>query len=148
MRVSFYGACREVTGSNILFDGGLYQGDRSSYERNHAPFLYNPKSIDFVVVGHAHLDHTGRLPKLVREGFGGRIFSTGPTRELANLVLEDSERLMREESQRNDRPPLYSKEDIEKTMEFFESLSYNEPLEISPGVRLTLYNAGHILGSA
>ena len=157
MRVSFYGACREVTGSNILvevggkkilFDCGLYQGDRSSYERNHAPFLYNPKSIDFVVVGHAHLDHTGRLPKLVKEGFCGRIFSTGPTRELAQLVLEDSERLMREEAQRNDHSPLYSSEDIGKTMELFESLSYNEPIDISPSVRLTLYNAGHILGSA
>lgn len=157
MRVSFYGACREVTGSNILveaggkkilFDCGLYQGGKSSDERNYAPFLYNPKSIDFVVVGHAHLDHTGRLPKLVKDGFGGRIFSTGPTRELAHLVLGDSERLMREEAQRNNHPFLYFKEDIEKTMELFESLSYNEPLEISPGVKLTLYNAGHILGSA
>ncbi|OGD98032.1 hypothetical protein A3A49_01895 [Candidatus Curtissbacteria bacterium RIFCSPLOWO2_01_FULL_38_11b] len=157
MRVSFYGACREVTGSNILveaggkkilFDCGLYQGNKIADERNHAPFLYDPKSIDFVVVGHAHLDHTGRLPKLVKDGFCGKIFSTGPTKELTLLVLADSEKLMREEAQRNNHPPLYSEGDIEKSMELFESITYHEPLEIAPGVKLTLFNAGHILGSA
>src|SRR3989344_3835814 len=109
MRVSFYGACREVTGSNILveaggkkilFDCGLYQGNKIADERNHAPFLYDPKSIDFVVVGHAHLDHTGRLPKLVKDGFCGKIYATAPTKELTKLVLEDSEKLAQEEARR------------------------------------------------
>ncbi len=157
MQVSFYGACREVTGSNILIevsgkkillDCGLYQGTRLAEERNHAPFPYDAKSIDFIIVGHAHLDHTGRLPKLVREGFTGRIYSTAPTKELAQLVLEDSEKLMREEAQRDKHLPLYSKEDINRTLELFENLAYSETVEISPGVKITLYNAGHILGSA
>ena len=157
MHVSFFGASREVTGSNILvetcgkkilLDCGLFQGYKLAEERNYAPFAYDAKSIDFVIIGHAHLDHTGRLPKLVKDGFKGTIYSTGPTKELARLVLDDSEKLMSEQRKDATHPPLYSKEDIERTMELFENLAYNEPLEISPGIKITLFNAGHILGSA
>jgi len=157
MQISFFGACGEVTGSNflletadkkILFDCGLFQGVNSAEERNYALFPYEAKTIDFVVICHAHLDHVGRLPKLAREGFSGKIFSTAPTKELAGLVLEDNEKLMREEAERNNHAPLYNKDDIARVMQFFETIGYRETIEISPGIKLTLKNAGHILGSA
>lgn len=157
MRITFCGATREVTGSNILIeaagkklllDCGLFQGFKLSEERNYSPFIYNASEIDFVVVCHAHLDHIGRLPKLVRDGFRGKIFSTAPTKELAILVFEDSEKLMEEEAERDNHPPLYTKEDVMRVMELFEAISYEETIEISSGLKLTLKNAGHILGSA
>lgn len=117
-------------------------------ERNFAPFPYDPKTIDAVIVGHAHLDHTGRLPKLVKEVFRGRIYVTAPTAELTRLVLDDSEKLMREEARREGHPVLYGRKEIEETIQLFEDLPYDEPLEIFPGIRLTFKNAGHILGSA
>src|SRR3989344_3747104 len=157
MRVSFLGACREVSGSSflietagkkILLDCGFFQGIKYAEERNYAPFSFDPASINFVIIGHAHLDHTGRLPKLVRGGFAGKIFATAPTKELCQLVLEDNFKLMTEEAQRDRHEPLYDREDVAKVMELFESLEYNKVLEISTGIKLTLKNAGHILGSA
>ncbi|MDO8487648.1 MAG: MBL fold metallo-hydrolase [Candidatus Curtissbacteria bacterium] len=157
MKIAFWGAAREVTGSNtlveaagkkILLDCGLFQGSRLNDERNSEPFAYNPAAVDFVVVCHSHLDHTGRLPKLYRDGFRGRIYATAPTKELAYLVLLDGEKLMAEEARRNGGKILYGKEDIDGVMELFEALGYDETLEISPGIKLTFKNAGHILGSA
>ncbi len=157
MRITFCGATREVTGSNILveaagkkllLDCGLFQGFKLSEERNFSPFSYRASDIDFVVVCHAHLDHTGRLPKLVKDGFGGKIFATAPTVELARLVFEDSEKLMEEEAERDNHPPLYTKKDVIRVMELFEAIGYEQTLEISSGLKLTLKNAGHILGSS
>lgn len=156
MRINFYGACREVTGSNILIEGagvkillecGLYQGFRLAEERNYAPFPYRAQDIDSVIICHAHLDHVGRLPKLYKEGFRGKVYSTAPTKELTRLVLDDTEKLMREESRRDNHPPLYEREDIEGFMELFEALDYHEQVEIFPNIKLTLFNSGHILGS-
>src|SRR3990167_8510807 len=122
MRLSFYGACREVTGSNILLETssgkiiiecGFFQGGKLSEERNSEPFAFDPKTCGPAILGHAHLDHTGRLPKLVKEGFKGQIFATAPTKELATLVLEDAQKLMEEEAERNGHSPLYSKADVE-----------------------------------
>lgn len=153
MQVTFYGACREVTGSNILVESGgkkillecgFFQGSKLAEEHNYSPFPYNPTAVDAVIVGHAHLDHTGRLPKLVKEGFGGRVWSTGPTQELTQLVLEDTAKIMAEEK---GVTPLYNKEDIEATMELFECLPYEERVEIAPSLVLAFKNAGHILGS-
>lgn len=157
MRISFYGACREVTGSNILLesgsskillDCGLFQGSNLSEERNYSSFGFKPADISCVITCHAHLDHTGRLPKLVKEGFSGRIFATEPTRELTQLVLEDSEKLMREAAERNNHPTLYDKRDIEKVMSLFEVIDYEKKTEVVSGIFVTLKNAGHILGSA
>ena len=157
MRLSFYGACREVTGSNILFETldkkiiiecGFFQGGKDSEERNFAPFAFDPKTCHLAIVGHAHLDHTGRLPKLVKDGFGGRIFSTTPTKDLAQLVLEDAQKLMAEEADRNGHKLLYSKQDVAKTIERFTTIPYNERVEIEKNIHLTFLNAGHILGSA
>lgn len=157
MKIHFYGAAREVTGSNILievggkkilFDCGMFQGFRLAEERNYADFAYNPREIDACVVCHAHLDHVGRLPKLYKDGFRGRIYSTAPTRELANLVLEDTEKLMREESERDEHPPLFNSDDVVGVISLFDSIEYEKEFEMFPGVLLTLKNAGHILGSA
>jgi len=157
MRVSFYGACREVTGSNILLEGkdfkvllecGLFQGYKLSEERNYSKFNFDPSSIDSVVVCHAHLDHTGRLSKLVKDGFGGPIFSTEPTRDLTKLVLDDNEKLMREEAEKENHAPLYSIENVEETMSLFNVIPYNKKVNIAKNVDLTFINAGHILGSA
>jgi len=157
MRISFYGACREVTGSNfllevagkkILLDCGIFQGSKFAEERNFELFAYNPREIDFVILGHAHLDHSGRLPKLVKDGFCGRIYATAPTKELTKLVLEDSEKLAQEEAKREHHKPFFSQEDIDRVMELFEAIPYDETIQISEQIKLTLKNAGHILGSA
>ncbi len=157
MKVIFYGACREVTGSNILIeaagkkillDCGFFQGSKLNEERNWQPFAYNPTTIDFVVVCHAHLDHVGRLPKLFAEGFRGKIFATAPTIELAHLVMTDNEKLMNEESRRGGLKPLYGPGDVSGVIGLFEATAYDKTLEIWPGIKLTLRNAGHILGSS
>ena len=157
MRISFYGACREVTGSNfllevagkkILLDCGIFQGSKFAEERNFELFAYNPREIDFVILGHAHLDHSGRLPKLVKDGFCGRIYATAPTKELTKLVLEDSEKLAQEEAKREHHKPFFSQEDIDRVIELFEAIPYDETIQISEQIKLTLKNAGHILGSA
>src|SRR3989344_4350100 len=157
MTISFHGASREVTGANILLeasgkkiilDCGLFQGYKLAEERNYSPFAYTPGTIDAVVVCHAHLDHVGRLPKLVRDGFSGKIFSTAPTKELTYLVVADNEKLTREEAKRDNHPPLYKKKEIEEVMNLFTTISYNEQIEITQGISLVLKNAGHILGSA
>src|SRR3989344_5864062 len=157
MRLSFYGACREVTGSNILLETsgqkiiiecGFFQGGKDSEERNFSPFTFNPASCNKAIVGHAHLDHTGRLPKLVKDGFSGQISATAPTKNLAELVLEDAQKLMEEEAERNGHKPLYSKKDVAKTIEKFTTISYGERIAIAKNVYLTFLNAGHILGSA
>lgn len=157
MKLSFHGAAREVTGSNILLaaaghkillDCGVFQGIKFADEKNFAQFSYDPKSIEAIVIGHAHLDHVGRLPKLVRDGFRGRIFATAPTIDLTHLVLTDSQKLMAEEARREDRPLLFSEEDVERVIGLFQAVGYDQPLEITPGIKITLINAGHILGSA
>lgn len=157
MKLTFHGACREVTGSNfllevtgkkILLDCGFFQGTRVAQERNYAPFPFDPKSVDALIICHAHLDHVGRIPKLVRDGFTGRIYSTAPTKELAKLVMEDNAKLMREEAKRDNHAPLYFEQHINEAMELFETLGYEEDIEIVPSCRLTFKNAGHILGSS
>lgn len=156
MRLSFHGACSEVTGSNILveaggkkilLDCGLFQGPRLHEEKNFEDFGYKPSDINALVLCHAHLDHIGRTPRLVKEGFRGRIYSTGPTKELAKLVLEDNEKLMREEVEKHGGEILYDLVDLENALALFETLPYGEKIEIIPGISLTLLNAGHILGS-
>lgn len=157
MRLTFLGAAREVTGTcilvevengRILLECGFFQGSSLAESRNYAPFAFDPKTIDAVVVCHAHLDHTGRLPKLVSDGFGGKIYSTAPTKELTQLVLEDSAKLMIEESRRDKHKPLYTQKEIEQAMQLFETISYDQTLEIIEGLTITFKNAGHILGSA
>ena len=165
IKISFFGGTEEVTGSNylleiggdapsgrgktrILVDCGLFQGSRVAEEKNSHPFPYQPSSIDAVLVTHAHLDHVGRIPKLVKEGFKGKIYSTYPTKDFAKLMLIDSLGVLEKEAKRhNGARPIYQEEDVEKAMSLWEAKNYRENFEIG-GVNILFKDAGHILGSA
>ena len=164
--LTFFGATDTVTGSRylvehqgqrILVDCGLFQGYKILRERNRRPFPIPPESIDAVVLTHAHLDHTGYLPALVRDGFRGPVHSTHGTAELCTLLLPDSGHLQEEEaetaarrkSSRHDVPrPLYTAEDAVRSLERFSTHAFKEPVEVGAGVTVTFRPAGHILGAA
>lgn len=157
MKLSFHGAARMVTGSNhllevnnkkILIDCGLFQGLPEISHKNYEPFPYDPKSIDFVLITHAHLDHVGRLPKLLTEGFSGKILATAPTIDFAWLVLEDSQKILEEKAEREGVLPPFDHFDIARLMELFRKAEYDEPIELFSGARAVFREAGHILGSA
>ena len=169
MKLSFHGADREVTGSchllectgkRILIDCGLYQGGRELDEDNAEDFGFDPASIDYLLLTHAHLDHCGRIPLLSKRGFKGEIITTAASRELARLVLLDSAHLQEEEARYQSRKkarhghtkkitPLYSVLDtLNSTEHFGRVATYNQVLELAPGLRATFMDAGHILGSA
>ena len=171
MKISFHGADQGVTGSchlvecagqNILIDCGMYQGRRELVEENAEPMGFDPASIDFLLLTHAHLDHCGRIPLLAKRGFSGEIITTAASLELARLVLLDAAGLQEEEARYQERrakrrhgkrkkfyEPLYTTLDALNSLEYFgRRASYNEPLQLSPGIRATFLDAGHILGSA
>ncbi len=167
MTLQFIGAARTVTGSmhlltvngkRILLDCGMYQGHRDEADELNRTFPFDPASIDLVVLSHAHIDHSGKLPGLVKHGFKGQIFSTFATRDLCNIMLADSAFIQEKDAEylnkknlRLHKPPvepLYSVEDAQKAMQFFHGIGYRKENEIVPGVFLTYYDAGHILGSA
>ena len=150
----------ECAGKRILIDCGLYQGGREMDEENAEPFGFDPAAIDMVLLTHAHLDHCGRLPLLVKRGFRGEIVTTAASRELARLVLLDSAHLQEEEARYRARKkarhgnhgngePLYTILDAMNSLEYFgRTAHYNQPVELAPGLRATFLDAGHILGSA
>ncbi len=167
MQIQFHGAARTVTGSQhlvsingrkILLDCGLYQGSRkASYERNqNLPF--DASEVDVLVLSHAHIDHSGNVPNLVKSGFTGDIFATYATRDLCAIMLRDSAKIqhydtefLNKKRQRQNLPPiepLYSMEDVVESLKYFIGVGYERPYTIMPGVTLTFYDAGHILGSA
>jgi metallo-beta-lactamase family protein len=169
LKISFHGADRGVTGSchlvecagtRVLIDCGLYQGGREIEEENAEDFGFDPTSIDFLLLTHAHLDHCGRIPLLTKRGFSGEIITTGASRELARLVLLDAAQLQEEEvryqqrhkarrGRRHETQPLYSVLDALSAMDSFgRQAHYSKPLQLAPGVRATFFDAGHILGSA
>ncbi len=171
MKLSFHGAARDVTGSchmvecaarRFLIDCGLYQGGRELVEENTEPFGFEAASIDYLLLTHAHLDHCGRIPLLVKHGFRGEIVTTAASRELARLVLLDAGHLQEEEARwqarkatrhhgkhRESAEPLYTVLDALNSFEHFgRTAFYGRPLELVPGVRVTFVDAGHILGSA
>lgn len=169
MKLSFHGADRCVTGSchmlecanrRILVDCGMFQGSRELTEENAAAFDFDPASVDFLLLTHAHLDHCGRLPLLAKRGFRGEVIATSATRELAHIVLTDAAHLQEEESrrqayQRRGRgdegvpAPLYTILDAFNSFDRFgRTVEYGQPLDLAPGIRVTFFDAGHILGSA
>jgi len=181
VKIKFCGAAREVTGSchlltlnngyKILLDCGLYQGGgdddgRASEAKTdggntmqgfNERWLFDPREIDCLIVSHAHIDHTGRIPKLVADGFTGTIYGTHATRDLCNLMLLDSAKIQEGDAERNnrhrqegepERTPLYTIEDVSKTVRLFAGFNYEQWFNIHEDVRVMFHDAGHILGSA
>lgn len=167
MKITFYGAAQTTTGSmhlveangkRILLDCGLFQGHRKeAFEKNRNVPL-DPKTIDYVVLSHAHIDHSGNLPQLVRQGFRGRVFARQSTMELCDVMLRDSCFLQKRDLEYVNKKrkregkhlfePLYEEKDIEMLMQLFIPVHMHEPREIARGITLEFFNAGHILGSA
>jgi len=169
MKLSFHGADRSVTGSchlvesggcRILVDCGLYQGGRELREENADDFGFDPSTIDYLLLTHAHLDHCGRIPLLEKRGFRGEIVTTAASRELTRLVLLDSAHLQEEEARRESRhghrhghrhtiEPLYTVLDALNSTEYFgRTAHYDQPLALTDRIKATFIDAGHILGSA
>ncbi len=157
MKITFCGAAHEVTGSchyietnkkKILFDCGMFQGGDFNESKNEDAFLFNPKEIDAVIVSHAHLDHTGRIPKLIKEGYAGPIYGTDGTLELARLVWKDAYHIMSYDNKKFNRPILYNEQDIQKTIHLSKPIKYHETIDLGDGVTVVLRDAGHIFGSS
>ena len=148
----------EANGKRILLDCGLYQGSRKAAFEKNRNLPIDPKTIDFVILSHAHIDHSGNLPQLVRQGFRGRVFARYATAELCEVLLRDSCFLQkrdldyvnkkRRRDGKNLFEPLYDESDVAALMQLFSPLHMHEPREIAPGLTLEFFNAGHILGSA
>jgi metallo-beta-lactamase family protein len=167
LRITFCGAAREVTGSQhlievndkrILLDCGMFQGHRSeTYDRN-LNFPFDPKTIDTVVLSHAHIDHSGNIPNLVKQGFTGNVWCTAATRNLCVYMLLDSGHIQESDAEfvnkkraREGEPsiqPLYTRADAEAALPHFVGIGLHRPIPVADGVTVTFYNAGHILGSA
>jgi metallo-beta-lactamase family protein len=166
MELEFYGAAGEVTGSchilrvgrrAVLIDCGLIQGGKDAVRRNREPFPFNAQAIDAVLLTHAHLDHCGRLPLLVQRGFRGAIYTSAACRDLLPILLRDAADLSLREAERTNRrlqqgepaaEPLFTLEEVEKTLKLVRAVHYDTAYEPVPGITLTLRDAGHIMGSA
>ncbi len=155
--IYFYGGAGTVTGSNFLLDTGdakflidcgLSQGKHNAEEVNWSPFPYNPSEIQFLFVTHAHIDHIGKIPKLVKDGFTGRIISTEATRALAEPLLLDSQELLAHDARKHNRATLYDEHNIAKAMSLWEGVEYHHKIELPGACTAEFLNSGHILGSA
>ena len=155
--IHFYGGTGAVTGANfllevadkkILIDCGLVQGKDFCDDCNYQPFPYDPKSIDMLIVTHGHTDHIGRIPRLVRQGFRGAIYSTHPTKDIAEVMYDDALSLMRSEQRERGKALLYDTQDIASTLQLWKTKDYHETMEVSPDIEMQFLDAGHILGSA
>ncbi len=155
--MTFHGAARQVSGSCTLFetastrvlvDCGLFQGSRHSYEQSLEPFPFDPASIDAVILTHAHIDHTGRVPKLVKDGFKGRIFATHPTRQLARIMWADAANVMKRDAARYEKPMLYGKPDVRAAYDLLHGVQYGVKVRVSGDISFTFREAGHVFGSA
>lgn len=167
MNIAFHGAARTVTGSKhlitlkngtqILLDCGLFQGMGRVTDKLNDFFGFDAKKVTYLVLSHAHIDHCGLLPKLVAEGFEGKIFCTSATMDLARILMMDSAKIQMQDAEFSNRhlregeemeEPLYTDEDVTKTLSLMKIVEYEEDFEIEAGIRLKFTDAGHILGSA
>lgn len=156
-KITFHGGAQEVTGANylietnstrILVDCGMFQCPKFCASRNRDNFPYDPASIKALLVTHAHIDHIGRIPKLVKAGFRGTIYSTAPTKDFARLMLEDSLGVLEKEAAREKGDNVfYSAEDIESAMNLWQTVSYGQRITVGD-IGVVMHNAGHILGSS
>ncbi len=167
MKIKFCGAAGEVTGSShlitledgykILLDCGLYQGNDDEMDKFNEKWMFDPSEIDCLILSHAHIDHTGRVPKLVADGFHGKIYATHATRDLCALMLLDSAKIQesdatfqnkRRHHNEPEKVPLYTIHDAQRTMQFFAAFPYEKWFYVHPKVKVLFRDAGHILGSA
>lgn len=156
LTLGFYGGADTVTGSNFLVEGargkllvdcGIEQGRDFSEKEMYAPFPYDVPSLDALVITHAHLDHIGRAPKLMREGFKGRVFMTAPTKDLMEIMLRDSARILGENARDHGLQPMYDDRDIDALLRQTETVEYHQEFEAASGLSCYMRNTGHILGS-
>jgi metallo-beta-lactamase family protein len=157
MEIKFCGANRGVTGSchllrtknkNVLVDCGMFQGSSFSEGKNHDNFLFEPKSLGAVILTHGHLDHVGRIPKLIKDGFTGPIFATYATCEFAKLIWEDAHSIMEYENRKYGTPILFDTQDIAGAVSQCVGVDYNEQVDLGEGVGAIWKDAGHIFGAA
>ena len=168
MKISFHGAAQTVTGSkhlltldngkNILLDCGMFQGMGKDTDTLNATFGFDASSVDVMVLSHAHIDHTGLIPKLVKEGFKGKIYCTPATKELAEILLLDSAEIQVHETEHANRirkehhlqlfEPLYTHDDVIEALKRFETIPYNEWIQLNEDLEVLFTNAGHLIGSA
>jgi metallo-beta-lactamase family protein len=157
IKLSFHGACREVTGScnlveynetKFLVDCGIFQGEHFALQRNAEDFAFNPTEIKYVFLTHAHMDHCGRLPKLYKDGFRGKIYCTAATRDLIEIMLIDASHIIAKEAMINGHEPLYTEDDVINLMRHVDPLLYDYETTIDKLFKVNLRDAGHILGSA
>ena len=167
MKITFLGAAKTVTGSNFLVeaagkkflvDCGMYQGKIAEEMENSDPFCYDPQEIDFMILTHAHIDHSGRIPKLYNEGFRNKVYATKATCDLCGIMLPDSGHIQEVEIEWKNRkrmregkenlPPLYTAEDAYKCLEIFSPVDYDDIVEVDDNISIRFNDAGHMLGSA
>ena len=167
MKITFLGATKTVTGSNFLVEGagkkflvdcGMWQGKAEDELKNTQEFQYDPKEIDFMLLTHAHIDHSGRIPKLYNEGFRNPVYAHKATCDLCALMLPDSGHIQEMESQWKNKkrlrkgepaiPPMYTAEDAARCLEIFKPVNYDEVIEITPEIHVRYNDAGHMLGSS
>lgn len=168
MKIAFHGAARTVTGSKhlltldnnkkYLLDCGMFQGMGLDTDDLNSEFGFDPKEVNFLFLSHAHIDHSGLVPKLVKDGFTGKIYSTPATKELAEILMTDSAEIQMNELEYVNKKrislgkkgfePLYDTNDVENAMQLFETVAYNEWVEVDENVKVMFTNAGHLIGSA
>ncbi|MGB0925389.1 MAG: MBL fold metallo-hydrolase [Minisyncoccia bacterium] len=164
LKLSFYGGAGWVTGANfvienipadtnekptrIMIDCGMYQGGEEAGPKNREDFIYDPASIDILILTHAHADHLGRIPKLVRDGFRGKIYSTSASFELAEIMFADSLKIINYEAKRDDLEPMYNEDDVKHALSLWKQVPFHGLVELPGEFSFTLHVAGHILGSA
>lgn len=161
LKLTFHGGTGWVTGANfmvenhletnplkVLIDCGMFQGGEESMMLNHADFEYDPSSVDILIVTHAHADHIGRIPKLVKDGFRGVIYSTPATHDLARIMFQDSLKILTYEAKKEDIDPLYTQEDVDHALGLWKSVNFHDPVSLDDTMSFRFHYAGHILGSA